>query len=161
MENLDLLKLRWKEAKGTRTIPDIAECADLSPNTVEYAMSGRSSNPSLETVVRISRELNVSLDDVFDIRAAPDELSRRDAEHWKSRFESSEQQVLYLRRILSFLCALFLIVFAWALSMDFNCTSVGFYRGEWTAAAVISLVLLGIAAMIVAALFVVTVRRKR
>lgn len=45
--------------------------------------------------------------------------------------------------------------------MDLRSTSVGFWRGEWTALTVISLALLGIAAVIVAALFVVTVRRRK
>ena len=36
---MDVLKNRWREAKGTRTFPDIAEAADLSPSTVEYAFS--------------------------------------------------------------------------------------------------------------------------
>ena len=56
---MDVLKNRWREAKGTRTFPDIAEAADLSPSTVEYAFSPKSTNPSIDTVVRISRELHV------------------------------------------------------------------------------------------------------
>lgn len=34
MNEMDVLKNRWREAKGTRTFPDIAEAADLSPSTV-------------------------------------------------------------------------------------------------------------------------------
>ena len=44
---MDVLKNRWREAKGTRTFPDIAEAADLSPSTVEYAFSPKSTNPSI------------------------------------------------------------------------------------------------------------------
>ena len=67
MNEMDVLKNRWREAKGTRTFPDIAEAADLSPSTVEYAFSPKSTNPSIDTVVRISRELHVSLDETFGI----------------------------------------------------------------------------------------------
>lgn len=63
MNEMDALKNRWRDAKGTRTFPDIAEAADLSPSTVEYAFSFRSTNPCIDTVVRISRELHVSLGD--------------------------------------------------------------------------------------------------
>lgn len=52
MNEMDALKSRWREAKGTRTFPDIAEAADLSPSTVEYAFSPKSTNPSIDTVVR-------------------------------------------------------------------------------------------------------------
>ena len=88
MNEMDVLKNRWREAKGTRTFPDIAEAADLSPSTVEYAFSPKSTNPSIDTVVRISRELHVSLDETFGILApsgrAETELARQDASHWKS-----------------------------------------------------------------------------
>ena len=70
MNEMDVLKNRWREAKGTRTFPDIAEAADLSPSTVEYAFSPKSTNPSIDTDVRISRELHVSLDETFSPRAA-------------------------------------------------------------------------------------------
>ena len=161
MDNLDELKRRWREAKGTRTIPDIAECTGLAPNTVEYAMSGRSSNPGLDVVVRISREPNVSLDDVFDIRSAPDELRQQDAAHWKARHESAVQEIFYLRRAVAFLSSLFLILLAWAVMMDLRCADVGFYRGSWTFGTVVSIVFLALAALIVAALFVITVRRRK
>lgn len=93
MNEMDALKNRWREAKGTRTFPDIAEAADLSPSTVEYAFSPKSTNPSMDTVVRISRELHVSLDETFGILSpsgrAETELARQDASHWKSRCESA------------------------------------------------------------------------
>lgn len=93
MNEMDVLKNRWREAKGTRTFPDIAEAADLSPSTVEYAFSPKSTNPSIDTVVRISRELHVSLDETFGILSpsgrSETELARQDASHWKSRYESA------------------------------------------------------------------------
>lgn len=161
MDNLEELKRRWREAKGTRTIPDIAECTGLSPNAVEHALSVRSVKPGFDTVIRISRELNVSLDDVFDIRSAPDELRQQDAAHWKARHEAAVQEILYLRRAVAFLCSLFLILLAWAVMMDLRCADVGFYRGSWTFGTVVSMVFLALAALIVAALLVITVRRRK
>lgn len=161
MDNLEELKRRWREAKGTRTIPDIAECTGLSPNAVEHALSVRSVKPGFDTVIRISRELNVSLDDVFDIRSAPDELRQQDAAHWKARYESAAQEIFYLRRAVAFLCSLFLILLAWAVMMDLRCADVGFYRGSWTFGTVVSMVFLALAALIVAALLVITVRRRK
>lgn len=41
MNEMDVLKNRWREAKGTRTFPDIAEAADLSPSTVSPRAAAR------------------------------------------------------------------------------------------------------------------------
>lgn len=45
--------------------------------------------------------------------------------------------------------------------MDLRCADVGFYRGSWTFGTVVSMVFLALAALIVAALLVITVRRRK
>ena len=127
MNEMDVLKNRWREAKGTRTFPDIAEAADLSPSTVEYAFSPKSTNPSIDTVVRISRELHVSLDETFGILApsgrAETELARQDASHWKSRYESAVRDIEYLRTVI-----LMLGVFCFVVVICYAGSSMRRYR---------------------------------
>lgn len=165
MNEMDALKNRWREAKGTRTFPDIAEAADLSPSTVEYAFSSKSTNPCIETVVRISRELHVSLDDVFGILSPSNrsetELARRDAAHWKARCESAERDVDYLRTVLLMLGVFFLVLVVWCVTMDLRCTEIGFFRGRWSFGAVFSMLCVAVAAVMVVLVIVRVCRRHK
>ena len=165
MNEMDALKNRWREAKGTRTFPDIAEAADLSPSTVEYAFSSKSTNPSIDTVVRISRELHVSLDETFGILSpsgcSEAELARRDAAHWKARYESSVRDIEYLRTVILMLGSFFLVLVVWCVTMDLRCTEVGFFRGRWSFGAVFSMACAVIAAVMVALLIVRVCRRHK
>ena len=158
MNEMDALKNRWRDAKGTRTFPDIAEAADLSPSTVEYAFSPKSTNPSMDTVVRISRELHVSLDETFGILSpscrAETELARQDASHWKSRYESAVRDIEYLRTVILMLGSFFLVLVIWCVTMDLRCTEVGFFRGRWSFGAVFSMACALIAAVMVVLLIV-------
>ena len=158
MTEMDALKNRWREAKGTRTFPDIAEAADLSPSTVEYAFSSKSTNPSIDTVVRISRELHVSLDETFGILSpsgcSEAELARRDAAHWKARYESSVRDIEYLRTVILMLGSFFLVLVIWCVTMDLRCTEVGFFRGRWSFGAVFSMACALIVAVMVVLLIV-------
>lgn len=158
MTEMDALKNRWREAKGTRTFPDIAEAADLSPSTVEYAFSSKSTNPSIDTVVRISRELHVSLDETFGILSpsgcSEAELARRDASHWKSRYESAVRDIEYLRTVILMLGSFFLVLVVWCVTMDLRCTEVGLFRGRWSFGAVFSMACALIAAVMVVLLIV-------
>lgn len=162
---MDALKNRWREAKGTRTFPDIAEAADLSPSTVEYAFSSKSTNPSIDTVVRISRELHVSLDETFGILSpsgcSEAELARRDAAHWKARYKSSVRDIEYLRTVILMLGSFFLVLVIWCVTMDLRCTEVGFFRGRWSFGAVFSMACAVIAAVMVALLIVRVCRRHK
>lgn len=132
MNEMDVLKNRWREAKGTRTFPDIAEAADLSPSTVEYAFSPKSTNPSIDTVVRISRELHVSLDETFGILSpsgrAETELARQDASHWKSRYESAVRDIEYLRTVILMLGVFCFVVVIWCVTLDLRCADIGLPR---------------------------------
>ena len=162
-DELKILKERWREAKGTRTFPDIAEAADLSPSTVEYAFSPKSTNPSMDTVVRISRELHVSLDETFGILSpsgrAETELARQDAAHWKVRYEAAVRDIEYLRTILLMLGVLFFVLVVWCVTLDLRCADIGFFRGEWNFIAVFSVVCFAIAALMVV-LFIIRVYRR-
>ena len=159
MTEMDALKNRWREAKGTRTFPDIAEAADLSPSTVEYAFSSKSTNPSIDTVVRISRELHVSLDETFGILSpsgcSEAELARRDAAHWKARYESSVRDIEYLRTVILMLGSFFLVLVIWCVTMDLRCTEVGFFGAVFSMACAV------IAAVMVALLIVRVCRRHK
>ena len=165
MTEMDALKNRWREAKGTRTFPDIAEAADLSPSTVEYAFSSKSTNPSIDTVVRISRELHVSLDETFGILSpsgcSEAELARRDASHWKSRYESAVRDIEYLRTVILMLGSFFLVLVIWCVTMDLRCTEVGFFRGRWSFVAVFFMACTAIAAVMVVLLIVRVCRRHK
>lgn len=165
MNEMDALKNRWRDAKGTRTFPDIAEAADLSPSTVEYAFSPKSTNPSMDTVVRISRELHVSLDETFGILSpsgrAETELARQDASHWKARCESAERDVEYLRTVLLMLGVFFLVLVVWCVTMDLRCTEIGFFRGRWSFGAVFSMLCVAVAAVMVVLVIVRVCRRHR
>ena len=165
MNEMDALKNRWREAKGTRTFPDIAEAADLSPSTVEYAFSSKSTNPSMDTVVRISRELHVSLDETFGILSpngrAETELARLDAAHWKARCESVERDVDYLRTVLLMLGVFFLVLVVWCVTMDLRCTEIGFFRGRWSFGAVFSMLCVAVAAVMVVLVIVRVYRRHK
>ena len=165
MNEMDALKNRWRDAKGTRTFPDIAEAANLSPSTVEYAFSFRSTNPCIDTVVRISRELHVSLDETFGILSPSNrsetELARRDAAHWKARCESAERDVEYLRTVLLMLGVFFLVLIVWCVTMDLRCTEIGFFRGRWSFGAVFSMLCAAVAAVMVVLVIVRVCRRHR
>ena len=165
MNEMDALKNRWREAKGTRTFPDIAEAADLSPKTVEYAFSSKSTNPSFDTVVRISRELHVSLDETFGILSPSDraesELARQDAAHWKARYEASVRDIEYLRTIILMLGVFFLVLVVWCVTMDLRCTEVGFFRGQWNFGAVFSMACAAVASLMVVLVIVRVYRRHK
>ena len=165
MTEMDALKNRWREAKGTRTFPDIAEAADLSPSTVEYAFSPKSTNPCIDTVVRISRELHVSLDDTFGILSPSNrsetELARQDASHWKARYESAVRNIEYLHTVLLMLGVFFFVVAIWRVTLDLRCADTGFFRGEWNFVAVFSMVCFAIAAFMVVLVIIRVYRRHK
>lgn len=165
MNEMDVLKNRWREAKGTRTFQDIAEAADLSPSTVEYAFSPKSTNPSFDTVVRISRELLVSIDETFGILSPSDRaetaLARQDAAHWKVRYEAAVRDIEYLRTVLLMLGVLFFVLVVWCVTLDLRCADIGFFRGEWNFIAVFSVVCFAIAALMVVLVIIRVYRRHR
>lgn len=165
MNEMDALKNRWREAKGTRTFQDIAEAADLSPSTVEYAFSPKSTNPSFDTVVRISRELLISLDDTFGILSPSNrsetELARQDASHWKARYEAAVRDIEYLRTVILMLGVFVFVVVIWCVTLDVRCADIGFFRGKWNFIAVFSMVCFAIAALMVVLVIIRVYRRHR
>ncbi len=162
-DELKILKERWREAKGTRTFPDIADSIGMTPDALQYAFSNKATNLSWNTVVLISRELCVSIDDACDIRAASpeSELARQDAAHWKARYEASVRDIEYLRTVILMLGAFFLVLVVWCVAMDLRCTDVGFFRGEWNFAAVFSMFCAAAASLMVVLVIVRIYRRHR
>lgn len=162
-DDLKILKERWREAKGTRTFPDIADSTGMSVESLQYAFSSKATNLSWSTVVLISRELCVSIDDACDIRAASPEsdLTKADAAHWKARYEAAVRDIEYLRTVILMLGVFFFVVVIWCVTLDLRCADIGFFRGEWNFVAVFSMVCFAIAALMVVLVIIRVYRRHK
>jgi len=164
-DELKILKERWREAKGTRTFPDIADSTGMSVESLQYAFSNKATNLSWNTVVLISRELCVSIDEACDIRSPSSSsetvLARQDAAHWRARCESAERDVDYLRTVLLMLGVFFLVLVVWCVTMDLRCTEVGFFRGQRNFSAVFSMVCAAVAAVMTVLVIIRVYRRHR
>ena len=164
-DELKILKERWREAKGTRTFPDIADSTGMSVESLQYAFSNKSTNLNWNTVVLISRELCVSIDDACDIRSPSSSsettLARQDAAHWKVRYEAAVRDIEYLRTVLLMLGVLFFVLVVWCVTLDLRCADIGFFRGEWNFVAVFSMVCFAIAAVMVVLVLVRVCRRHK
>lgn len=157
MEELEALKERWREAKQTRTIQDIADCAGLSRQSVEYAFSKKSKNLKIDTVVRISRELCVSVDEVCGILSAPTEqenMEKKDAHHWHTLYIMAEKENTRQRKYMAFLAMVVLVLSARVILLDLSCVEIGAFRGEWTVSTITSFLCIGAAAVISVVLIV-------
>lgn len=160
MDELEVLKERWREAKQTRSFQDIADCTGLSKQSVEYAFSKKSTSLKMDTVVRISRELCVSVDDVFGILSAPTEqenLEKKDAQYWNTLYIMSERENARQKIYISLLSLVVLILSARAILLDLSCLNVGAFRGDWTLSAVIAFLCIGAAAAVSVMLIVKSV----
>lgn len=165
MNEMDELKNRWREAKGTRTFPDIADSTGMTVESLQYAFSNKSTNLNWNTVVLISRELCVSIDDACDIRSPSSSsettLARQDAAHWKVRYESAVRDIEFLRTVILMLGVFFFVVVIWCVTLDVRCADTGFFRGEWNFVAVFSMVCFAIAALMVVLVIIRVYRRHR
>lgn len=151
MDELEALKERWKEAKQNRTLQDIADCAGLSRQSVEYAFSKKSTNLKIDTVVRISRELCVSVDDVCGIISAPTEkenLEKKDAHHWHTLYTMAEKETMRQRKYMAFLAMVVLVLSARVMLLDLSCVEIGAFRGRWTLSTITAFLCIGTAAVI-------------
>lgn len=164
-DELKILKERWREAKGTRTFPDIADSTGMSVESLQYAFSNKSTNLNWNTVVLISRELCVSIDEACDIRSPSSSsettLARQDAAHWKVRYEAAVRDIEYLRTVLLMLSVFFFVLVIWCVTLDLRCADIGFFRGEWNFIAVFSVVCFAIAALMVVLVIVRVYRRHK
>lgn len=151
MEELEALKERWREAKQSRTLQDIADCTGLSKQTVEYALSKKSKNLKMDTVIRISRELCVSVDDACGILSAPTEqenLDRKDAQHWHTMYATAEAEASRQRKYMEFLAVVVLVLSARVILLDLSCVEIGAFRGEWSLSTIMAFLCIGTAAVI-------------
>ncbi|TQK18596.1 helix-turn-helix protein [Microbacterium sp. SLBN-154] len=55
-----------REARGGRSIVDVAACAGISAETLRKIETGRLPTPSFETVAAVAAALHLSLDDIAD-----------------------------------------------------------------------------------------------
>lgn len=59
-----------REARGARTMVDVALCAGVSVETLRKIETGRSPSPEFFTILRICAELNLSMDSFVQRRSA-------------------------------------------------------------------------------------------
>lgn len=155
-DDLKILKERWREAKGTRTFPDIADSTGMSVESLQYAFSSKATNLSWSTVVLISRELCVSIDDACDIRAASPE-----SDLTKARYEAAVRDIEYLRTVILMLGVFIFVLVIWCVTLDLRCADTGFFHGEWNFVAVFSMVCFAIAALMVVLVIIRVYRRHK
>jgi transcriptional regulator with XRE-family HTH domain len=60
-----------RQARGNRSMVDVAEAAGLSAETLRKVERGRAPTPSLFTIAAVSRVLGLSLDEVVRNASAP------------------------------------------------------------------------------------------
>lgn len=59
--------VQLRQARGTRTLGDVAEAAGISPETLRKIETGRLATPAFTTIAALARVLPVSLDDLAEI----------------------------------------------------------------------------------------------
>ena len=58
---------RLREARGSRTLTEVARAADISPETLRKIETGRLATPAFTTIAALARVLPVSLDDLAEL----------------------------------------------------------------------------------------------
>ncbi|MFC9834173.1 helix-turn-helix domain-containing protein [Rhodococcus sp. NPDC127530] len=61
------LGLQLRQARGDRTLAEVAEAAGISPETLRKIETGRMATPAFTTVAALARVLPLSLDELADI----------------------------------------------------------------------------------------------
>ena len=67
---------RLRQARGGRTLAEVAEAAAISPETLRKIETGRLPTPAFATIAALARVLPLSLDELADVY-----LSRVDLPH--------------------------------------------------------------------------------
>lgn len=57
---------RLRQARGTRTLADVAEAAAISPETLRKIETGRLATPAFGTIAALARVLLLSLDELAE-----------------------------------------------------------------------------------------------
>ncbi|MDV7086885.1 helix-turn-helix domain-containing protein [Rhodococcus opacus] len=63
-----------RQARGDRTLAEVAQEAGISPETLRKIETGRMATPAFTTVAALARVLPLSLDELADICLAPTDL---------------------------------------------------------------------------------------
>jgi transcriptional regulator with XRE-family HTH domain len=63
-----------RQARGERTLVEVAEAAGISPETLRKIETGRLATPAFTTVAAVARVLALSLDQLADLCVAPTDL---------------------------------------------------------------------------------------
>ncbi|MGE2690261.1 helix-turn-helix domain-containing protein [Mycolicibacterium pulveris] len=58
---------RLRQARGDRTLTEVAEAAAISPETLRKIETGRLPTPAFNTIAALARVLPLSLDELADI----------------------------------------------------------------------------------------------
>ena len=67
---------RLREARGSRTLAEVAQAAEISPETLRKIETGRLATPAFTIVAALARVLPVSLDELAELS-----LPRTDLQH--------------------------------------------------------------------------------
>ncbi|APE08196.1 DNA-binding transcriptional regulator, XRE-family HTH domain [Rhodococcus rhodochrous J3] len=67
---------RLREARGSRTLTEVARAADISPETLRKIETGRLATPAFATIAALARVLPVSLDDLAELALPCTDLQR-------------------------------------------------------------------------------------
>lgn len=67
---------RLREARGSRTLTEVARAADISPETLRKIETGRLATPAFATIAALARVLPVSLDDLAELTLPCTDLQR-------------------------------------------------------------------------------------
>lgn len=67
---------RLREARGSRTLTEVARAADISPETLRKIETGRLATPAFATIAALARVLPVSLDDLAKLALPCTDLQR-------------------------------------------------------------------------------------
>ncbi|MCD2116469.1 MULTISPECIES: helix-turn-helix domain-containing protein [Rhodococcus] len=67
---------RLRDARGSRTLTEVAQAADISPETLRKIETGRLATPAFATIAALARVLPVSLDDLAELTLPYDDLQQ-------------------------------------------------------------------------------------
>ena len=65
---------RLRQARGERTLTDVARAAAISPETLRKIETGRLATPAFSTIAALARVLPLTLDELAEACAEPGDL---------------------------------------------------------------------------------------
>ncbi|MEU5841958.1 helix-turn-helix transcriptional regulator [Rhodococcus sp. NPDC047139] len=67
---------RLRDARGSRTLAEVARAAEISPETLRKIETGRLATPAFTTIAALARVLPVSLDELAELSLSRTDLQR-------------------------------------------------------------------------------------